>query len=83
MKKEADAAKVREEKEEAEKKAAAAADAWNNEQQKQMEVGMKEFGANIPTKERWISIASKVDGKNAKQCYGRFKDLCAKAKQAK
>jgi hypothetical protein len=43
---------------------------------------MKEFPASIPTKERWIQIAEKVDGKTAKECFTRFKDLCAKAKSA-
>ena len=42
---------------------------------------MKEFGANIPTKERWIQIAETVTDKTAKQCYARFKELCAKAKK--
>jgi len=55
-------------------------DVWTNDQQKQMENGMREFGADLPTKERWIKIAERVDGKSAKQCYERFKDLCAKAK---
>jgi hypothetical protein len=55
-------------------------DAWSQEQQKQMEAGMREFGANMPTKERWIAIAEKVEGKSAKECFTRFKELCAKAK---
>ena len=42
---------------------------------------MREFPASMATKERWLKIAEKVDGKTAKQCYGRFKDLCAKAKK--
>jgi len=45
-----------------------------------MEAGMKEFPSTIPTKERWISIAEKVDGKTAKECFTRFKELCAKVK---
>lgn len=48
-----------------------------------MESGMREFPGTMPTKERWIKISEKVDGKTAKQCYERFKDLCNKAKQAK
>ena len=43
---------------------------------------MREFGASMGTKERWIAIAGKVDGKTAKECFTRFKDLCAKAKAA-
>ena len=58
------------------------ADVWTNEQQKQMENGMKEIPASVPTKERWIQIAEGVDGKTAKECFARFKELCAKAKAA-
>lgn len=54
--------------------------AWSNDQQKQMEKGMKEVPASVPTKERWIKIAEGVDGKTAKECFTRFKELCAKAK---
>jgi len=43
---------------------------------------MREFGADMPTKERWIAIAERVEGKSAKECFARFKDLCAKAKGA-
>ena len=46
-----------------------------------MEAGMREVPASVPTKERWIKIAEKVDGKTAKECFTRFKELCAKAKQ--
>jgi len=41
---------------------------------------MREFPASIATKERWISIASRVAGKTPKECFQRYKDLCAKAK---
>jgi len=44
---------------------------------------MREFGADMSTKERWIAIAEKVDGKTAKECFTRFKELCAKAKAQK
>jgi len=27
---------------------------WNAEQQKQMELGMKQVPASVPTKERWV-----------------------------
>jgi hypothetical protein len=43
---------------------------------------MREFPANIPTKERWLQIAEKVAGKTAKDCFARYKNLCAKAKEA-
>ena len=62
---------------------APAADAWTNEQQKQMEKGMREIPSTVPTKERWIKIAEGVDGKTAKECFTRFKELCAKAKATK
>ena len=54
--------------------------AWNNEQQKQMEQGMKDVPASVPTKERWVKIAEMVDGKSAKECYERFKEIVAKIK---
>jgi len=44
---------------------------------------MREFPASLPTKERWVSVGTKVDGKTPKQCFSRYKDLCAKAKEAK
>ena len=58
----------------------AAADAWTNDQQKEMEKGMREVPGTVPTKERWIKIAEGVDGKTAKECFTRFKELCAKTK---
>ena len=45
-----------------------------------MEAGMKKFPGSIPTKERWVKIAEEVDGKTAKECYTRFKEICAKLK---
>ena len=44
---------------------------------------MREVPASVPTKERWLKIAEGVTDKTAKQCYERFKELCAKAKAAK
>jgi len=41
---------------------------------------MKNFPASIPTKERWIQIAEQVEGKNAKQCFERFKSIVSKLK---
>lgn len=64
----------------AESKLAAAEAQWSVDQQKQLEIGMKDFPSTIAAKERWTSIATKVDGKGPKQCFERFKDLCAKAK---
>lgn len=45
-----------------------------------MEKGMREVPATVATKERWIQIAEKVEGKTPKECFTRFKELCAKAK---
>ena len=42
---------------------------------------MREFPASIPVKERWIKIAEKVDGKTAKECYERFKEIVALLKK--
>jgi len=53
---------------------------WTRAQQQQLEKGMREVPASLPTKERWIKIAESVDGKTPKECFGRFKELCAKAK---
>jgi len=47
-----------------------------------MELAMKTFPASIATKERWISIAGAVEGKNAKECFTRFKSIVAKLKAA-
>ena len=44
---------------------------------------MRKIPASVPTKERWIQIADLVEGKTAKECFTRFKELCAKAKAAK
>jgi hypothetical protein len=91
MKKEADekaakqAAEIKE-KLAAEKKAAPAngpEDTWTKDQQAQIQEGMRTFGADLPTKERWVSIAKSVDEKTPKQCYERFRVLCAKAKVEK
>lgn len=56
---------------------------WSPKQQQQMETGMKDVPGSVPTKERWLKIAEGVDGKSAKECFGRFKELVAKAKAAK
>ena len=58
-------------------------DFWSNAQQQQMEKGMREVPASVVTKERWLKIAEGVEGKTAKECFTRFKELCAKAKAQK
>jgi hypothetical protein len=54
---------------------------WSNEQQKQLEAGMREFPGTIPVKERWIKISEKVEGKTPKECYERFKEIVALLKK--
>jgi len=41
---------------------------------------MRDVPSTLTTKERWIAIAEKVDGKIARECFTRYKALCAKAK---
>jgi DnaJ family protein C protein 2 len=48
-----------------------------------MELGMKKVPASVPTKERWIKIAEMVPGKTPKECFERFKEICAKIKAGK
>lgn len=86
MQKEADDAANKKAKEaveaaKAKQKAAPAPAAWSKDQQRQMEEAMREFPAEIATKERWQSIATKVEGKSPKLCYERFRELVAMAKQ--
>jgi hypothetical protein len=42
---------------------------------------MREFPGSIPVKERWIKISEKVDSKTPKECYERFKEICAMIKK--
>jgi hypothetical protein len=42
---------------------------------------MREFPGSIPVKERWIKISEKVDFKTPKECYERFKEICAMIKK--
>jgi DnaJ family protein C protein 2 len=77
---------VKEEKKTAEKPAekkpngvaAAAApledDGWSQEEQKKLELALREFPATLEAQERWAKIAEKV-GKTKKQCIDRFKQL--------
>ncbi len=44
---------------------------------------MKEVPATMPTKERWIKIATFVEGKEVKEVFARYKELVAKAKAGK
>lgn len=42
---------------------------------------MKEFPGTLPAKERWVKIAEKVDGRTPKECFERFKEICAMLKK--
>jgi len=42
---------------------------------------MRVFPGSIPVKERWIKISETVDGKTTKECYERFKEVCAMLKK--
>lgn len=42
---------------------------------------MKAVPTTVATKERWIAIAETVEGKTPKECFARFKKLCAQAKE--
>jgi DnaJ family protein C protein 2 len=54
---------------------------WSAEQQKQLEAGMRQHPGTMPVKERWIKIAEGVEGKSAKECYERYKEICAQLKK--
>lgn len=54
---------------------------WGKEQQSALEKGMKDFTAKeFPGKVRWEKISEVVDGKSPKECFERFKEICAKVK---
>ena len=57
------------------------AEQWSAEQQRQLEAGMRQQPGSMPVKERWIKIAEGVEGKSAKECYERYKDICSQLKK--
>eukprot|EP00672_Neobodo_designis_P021947 CAMPEP_0174835252 /NCGR_PEP_ID=MMETSP1114-20130205/5310_1 /TAXON_ID=312471 /ORGANISM="Neobodo designis, Strain CCAP 1951/1" /LENGTH=611 /DNA_ID=CAMNT_0016069197 /DNA_START=48 /DNA_END=1883 /DNA_ORIENTATION=+ len=61
--------------------AAPAADDWTPNQQKQLEAGLRDM-KDYKEKDKFAKIAAKVEGKSAKQCFERFKYLCAMRKKA-
>ncbi len=56
---------------------------WSDLQQRQMEQGMRKYGADLPAKERWVKIAGEVDDKAPKECFERFKEIREKLKTGK
>ena len=49
---------------------------WSEEQQKALEHGLREL-KDYKQKDKYQRIANKVEGKNAKQCFERYKYLCS------
>lgn len=59
------------------------AEEWTPEQQKQLEIALRQVSSTLPPAERWGEIAKLVTGKNKSQCIARFKyirDVLAKKK---
>jgi len=42
---------------------------------------MRQHPGTMPVKERWIKVAEGVEGKSAKECYERYKEICAQLKK--
>ena len=50
---------------------------WTPAQMKALESALQEFPASLPAKERWKAIGNAVEGKKAKECLARFKEIRA------
>lgn len=48
---------------------------WTQDQQQQLEQGLKKYPASMDKVERWNSIAAEVTGKTRKDCISRYKQL--------
>lgn len=48
---------------------------WSQEQQKQLESGLKKYPASMDKNERWVAISGDIPGKTKKDCILRFKKL--------
>lgn len=48
---------------------------WSQTQQKQLEVALKKYPASMEKKERWTKISESVEGKSAKECLDRVKEI--------
>ena len=55
-------------------------DAWSDEQDRQLQEGLKTYPATMDKNERWTFIAKGVDGKSKKECVERFKAIRAAIK---
>jgi len=55
-------------------------DVWSEEQDKQLQDGLKKYPGTMDKNERWTSIAKGVDGKGKKECVQRFKAIRAALK---
>lgn len=53
-------------------------DTWTSQQQKALQNAIKKFPSSLPKKERWVSIAGEVPGKNLKECIQRVKEIRAR-----
>ena len=53
---------------------------WSTEQQKQLQDAIKVVSKTLPPKERWEEISNLVEGKSAKDCVERFKEIQSKLK---
>ena len=48
---------------------------WSQNQQKQLELAMKQFPASMDKKERWTKISESIPGKTPKECIERVKEI--------
>jgi len=60
-----------------------AEDKWTDEQDKQLQEGLKKFPASMDKNERWSAIAKCVSARNKKECVKRFKEIREALKKSK
>jgi DnaJ family protein C protein 2 len=58
----------------------ATSDVWTEEQDQQLQDGLKQFPGTMDKNERWTAIAKGVHGKSKKECVQRFKAIRAALK---
>ncbi len=59
---------------------ASSSDTWTEQQDKQLQDGLKTYPGSMDKNERWTAIAKGVDGKSKKDCVQRFKAIRAALK---